>query len=80
MSHQNLPTLEYICNKELVKVDCWFRANELTANIIKASKYMLTYGKRKQTVSNIQIKMGNNNLERVQHIKYLRVILDDQLT
>ena len=53
MSHQSLPTLEYICNKELVKVDCWFRANELTANIIKASKYMLTYGKRKQIVTNI---------------------------
>ena len=32
---------------------------------------MVTYGKRKQTDSNIQIKMGNTNLERVQHIKYL---------
>ena len=80
MRHENLSTLEQLCNKELVKIDRWFRANELTANIVKASKYMVTYGNRKQTDSNIQIKMGNTNLERVQHIKYLGVILDEQLT
>ena len=41
---------------------------------------MLTYGNRKKSNSNIQIKMGNTNLERVQYIKYLGVILDEQFT
>ena len=80
MSHKNLHTLEQSCNNELVKIDSWFRANKLTANIVKASKYMVTYGKRNQTGNNIQLKMGDINLERVNKIKYLGVTLDEQFT
>ena len=80
MSHKNLHTLVQCCNNELVKIDNWFRANELTANIVKASKFMVTYGKRNHTDSNIQIKMGDLYLERVNQIKYLGVTLDDQFT
>ena len=39
---------------------------------------MLTYGIRTKSNSNLHIKMGNKNLERVQSIKYLVVMLDDQ--
>jgi hypothetical protein len=67
-----------MCNNELVEIDDWFKANKLTANITKASKYMLTYGTRIKSDCNLYIKMGNKNLERVQSIKYLGVMLDDQ--
>ena len=78
MSHKNLQLLESMCNHELVKVDDWSRANKLTANINKASKYMITLASRKIYNCDIQIKMGNSNLEQVKCIKYLGVMLDEQ--
>ena len=48
LSHVDLKQLETICNNELEIIDDWFKANRLTANLKKASKYMLTYGKKYQ--------------------------------
>ena len=79
MSDSNLSTLKYRCNAELVYINNWFLANKLTANLSKASKYMLTLGKSRQTQpSDFIIKMGNATLEQVKSIKYLGVIFDDQ--
>ena len=77
MSHKNLHILESMCNQELAILDEWFRANKLTANLTKASKFMLTYGTRTKLNFSFDIKMGIIKLERVQSIKYLGVILDD---
>ena len=79
MSHKNIHELEALCNQELVKIDSWFRANKLTANINKASKFMVSYATR-NCHYDLQIKMGQSNLERVKTMKYLGVILDDKLS
>ena len=71
--------LEILWNQELIKIDGWFRANKLTANINKASKFMVSYATR-NCHYDLQIKMGNSNLERVNTMKYLGVILDDKMT
>ena len=42
MKHTNLRILEEMCNAELKEIDFWFRANKLTANTSKASKFMLS--------------------------------------
>ena len=79
LSHENLTTLKLQCNAELIHINNWFLANKLTANLSKASKYMLTFGKTKITFpQNFEIVMGNTVLERVKTIKYLGVIFDER--
>jgi hypothetical protein len=79
MSHRNTVTLQSQCNIELIHINNWFLANRLTANLAKASKYMLTPGKSRQTYpSDFVIKMGDTTLERVKSIKYLGVMFDEQ--
>ena len=78
LKHQNLNTLVRKCNLELVHINNWFLANKLTANMSKASKFMLTLGKsRMKHPENITLKMGDTILEKVNSIKYLGVIFDD---
>ena len=57
-----------MCNDELVKIDPWFRANKLTANINKASKFMVTYGVSTASNYDFEIKMGTSTLERVNYV------------
>ena len=62
---------------ELIQINNWFLANKLTANLSKASKYMITLGKsRTHPPDNFNIVMGNTTLEKVTSIKYLGVIFD----
>ena len=79
LDHENLGTLKHQCNAELVHINNWFLANKLTANLSKASKYMLTFGKRRvRYPHNFEIVMGNTVLEKVKSIKYLGVIFDER--
>ena len=82
ISHKYITHLESICNEQLKVVDDWFKANRLTANLKKASKFMLTTGKKLNTnvLSKIELKMGNVTLERVDSIQYLGVTLDENFT
>ena len=76
-SHRDLQQLETFCNTELHKVNDWFLANRLTANLSKASKYMLTSGNSRTDLSSFSIKMGVTTLERVKSIKYLGVMFEE---
>ena len=82
LSHKDLKHLEGICNKELEIIEDWFKANRLTANLKKASKYMLTSGKtrNKSNLPTISLKMSNTTLERVETMKYLGVTLDESFS
>ena len=78
LSHKNIYTLVELCNVELIKINRWFLANRLTANFSKASKYMVTFGKKRQSFpTSLNIIMGDTILERVRSIKYLGVIFDE---
>ena len=79
LSHENLTILRLICNAELTHINNWFLANKLTANLTKASKYMITLGRTRVKQPEIfNIVMGNTILERVKSIKYLGVIFDER--
>ena len=79
LSNENLNSLENACNEELVNINNWFLANKLTANLSKASKYMLTVGKlTTKHPDNFRLMMGNTLLEKVNKVKYLGVIFDDR--
>ena len=83
LSCGNLFELNVQCNIEAAFVDNWFRANRLTTNSKKASKFLLsqyTYGLNSTSFQNFRITMGDVELEMVKSVKYLGVMLDDQVT
>ena len=82
LSHKDLKYLEVFCNRELEIIEDWFKANKLTANLKKASKYMLTSGKTRKNsnLPGICLKMGTTTLERVETMKYLGVTLDEKFS
>ncbi len=65
---------------ELSTISEWLKLNKLTLNVNK-TKYVI-FGTRNQVQAQINYKLDVNGqeLERVQHMKYLGVILDSQLT
>ena len=84
-SHKNIENLFFTMNKELVKINEWFKANKLSLNI-KKTKFTLFHKKslRKSgprlplAIPNLQI--GNKNIETVSSIKFLGVMLDEHLS
>ena len=80
LSHKNPVTLERLCNEELVYITDWFKANKLTVNLKKASKFMITPSNPNNTIMNFNLKMGDTILEEVSEIVYLGVIFDRHFT
>ena len=83
LSNENLHQLEILCNREIALVNEWFIANKLTTNYKKASNFILSkYNSESDTEnsSNFQIKMGNILLKNVKSVKYLGVMLDENIT
>ena len=79
LCNNNLNELQTLCNIEAAKIDEWFTANRLTTNSKKASNFLLSdYNGNKS--SNFTIKMGKVLLKRVKSVKYLGVILDENVT
>ena len=64
---------------ELSTVSEWLAANKLTLNIAK-TKYVI-FGKPRQLTNlpNYNLTINNQQIERVQHMKYLGVTLDASL-
>ena len=62
-------------------MDEWLKANRLTLNT-KKTKYVVFGTKHKldYVADDLNIKIGNDKIEKVPHMKYLGVILDDHLT
>ena len=79
MSHPDLRQLEILCNLESKAIDDWFRANKLTTNSKKASNFILSSPSRTRN-TNFSIKMGEIQLQRVKSVKYLGVMLDENIT
>lgn len=71
----NINTVMQKANHDLSKIYNWFNVNKLKCNIAK-SKIMTINDKTK---SDITIKIGQQQIERVQKYKYLGVILDDKM-
>ena len=79
LSHNNINELQIQSNIEAAKIHEWFLANRLTTNSKKASNFILSdyIGDNNP---NFKIKMGNVLLKRVKSVKYLGVMLDENIT
>ena len=64
-------------NNELASADNWMRKNKLSINFFK-TEYMLISIKKEK--SQFKIFMNDNVISKNDHIKYLGVLLDNELT
>ena len=63
--------------KYLDIVDDWFKANKLSLNVNK-TKFMI-FPNTTNVTSNMQIKVGDNQIEQVANFKLIGIILDQNL-
>ena len=78
----NIKTLFATVNHELEKISLWFIANRLLLNV-KKTKYTLFH--KKSVRYNIPLKLpdlkiANNSIERTTSIKFLGVMIDENIT
>ena len=69
--------LQYLVNRELIKISNWMTANKLCLNYGKT--VFLTLSNQKVPAS-LNIEINNNAIVEVEHVKYLGVIFDKKLT
>ena len=80
--HSNINTLFKTVNDELIKINEWFSANKLSLNVEK-TKFSLFHklGKKYSIPSHLPtLKINNHDIERVNTMKFLGVLLDDNLS
>jgi hypothetical protein len=79
LSSFNLPKLYDSLNYDLNNLTDWFRANKLSLNIGK-TMYLLFRKKYDNTNTNdYNLNIGSERIKRVQHTKFLGLIIDEQL-
>ena len=77
----DLDVIERIVNQEMSKIAGWLLANKLSLNIQKTQYLIYTpsEGNASRQVECINIRINGENVEQVDHIKFLGVILDSKL-
>lgn len=79
-SCNNVNEMCNMLNENLSKVDSWLKENKLSLNVSK-TKYMVCGTKHCiDRFNNMEVKIRNTVIERVESIKYLGVYIDEQLT
>ena len=67
-------------NSELDKLSVWLRSNKLSLNIKKCNYILFGHKKVPLCDSELHILINGQKLERVEHTKFLGVIVDSKLT
>ena len=79
LSSPNLSKLYDSLNYDLNNLTDWFRANKLSLNVGK-TMYLLFKNKHDHVqINNYNVNIGSEIIKRVQHTKFLGLIIDDQL-
>ena len=74
-----LNTLYDTINDELNKIANWFKLNKLFINIKKTNYILFRAGHKLIKNFGVGIKIDNDNMEKVDHTKFLGVIVNDIL-
>ena len=69
-------TLQQNINDELVNVSNWFKVNKLSINFNKTEFMVVT---TQQNKPELKVSIDNNPIKQSHHIKYLGVLIDDNL-
>ena len=82
-SSPSIRDLEKLIKEELAKIKEWYDLNKLSINIKKTNDMIVKSPKKKSGNINFRLpnKYGNSDIiEKRDHIKYLRVLFDEQLS
>ena len=78
-SHKNVNVFEKTLNDELTNLTDWCQANKLSINF-KKSTFMVFKPRQKRQTFDINLKISQCAIERVNETIFLGVILDENLT
>ena len=78
-SHKDIKILGKTVNQELCKVANWLACNKLFLNA-KKTHFMIFKAENKKMNHDINIKIGNKIIERVNKTYFLGLIIDDNLS
>ena len=76
--HKSLVCLEKIINTELAHVETWLNTNKLSLNISK-SNFVIFHPPQKKVNDPIKLYVNNTLLEEKNHVKYLGIMMDNNL-
>ena len=78
-SHKDIKILGKTVNQELCKVANWLACNKFSLNV-KKTHFMIFKAKNKKMNLELNIKIGNEIIERVHNTNFLDLIIDDDLS
>ena len=78
-SHDNASSLTNLINSELSMLSEWFQANKLSVNISKTN-YIIFKPRQKKQIFDLNLKINNKEINRVNEVCFLGVILDENLS
>jgi len=79
LTGKKIHEMTVIFNEELAKLTTWLAVNKLSLNIDKTN-YMIFKGKRKGKAPDLNIKIGDKPVKRIDKTKFLGVTIDDTLS
>ena len=74
----NLDTLQKTVNFELKKMSLWLNGNRLALNISKTN--FVIFAAKNKPLKNVTLLINKKAIEEKDHVKYLGVLIDSQLT
>ena len=79
LSDYNIKKLEKRVNGELNKINVWLRNNKISLNISKINYMLIDNYINASTNNNFEIKLQQNVINRVRNVKYLGMLIDNDL-
>ena len=80
LANSNLNNLENRVNHQLHKIDYWLRKNKLSLNYVKTNYMIINKQPRTKVDCEFNLHINDYTVSRVNKLKYLGVLLDDDLT
>ena len=78
ISGKNICQLQQNMESDLMNIAEWLKANKLSLNIKKT--HFMVFGNKNKTPTNMELHIGCQPIEKVEHTKFLGVILDHKIT
>ena len=78
--NSNLDKLEKRVNYELRKIDYWLRKNKLLFNYVKTNYMIINTQSRTKVNCDFNLRVHDYTISGVSTVKYLNILLDDDLT
>ena len=75
----NLEQLQEVVNSELKHIKKWLDANKLALNVDKTN-FVIFHSPQKPLYENITIKFGKQHVTKANHVKFLGLLLDENLS